>query len=186
MKLSADQERDIIQQYTGRLRAIAEKFCRGRSTSAEDCLQELYIIFLKHIRMAETAEDIARLPMMDFKHAMCEQVLNNLPVSVPKRTADFTAKAQAFIPAGSVEAMREAGRDFSAGDDNGYTETEERLSFETMWSNLTEGDRDTLTAMLSAGNMTATAQQLGVHKATVSRNLRRIRESYIAECGGII
>ena len=175
MKLTADQERDILAEYTGKLTAIAQKFCRGRSTSAEDCLQELYIVFLKHIRQAETAEDIAYLPMMDFKHAMCEQVLNNLPVSVPMRTADFKRKTETIRTAGDLDQI------ILAGTDAGYAEADERISFDAMWRELSAGDRETVTAMMETGSVTETARALGVNKSTVSRNLKRIRKTYLAE-----
>ena len=175
MKLTEDQERAILAEYTGKLSAIAKKFCRGKSTSAEDCSQELYIVFLKHIRQAETAEDIAYLPMRDFKHAMCEQVLNNLPVSVPKRTADFKRKTETIQTAGDLDQI------ILAGTDAGYAEADERISFDAMWRELSAGDRETVTTMIETGSVTETARALGVNKSTVSRNLKRIRKTYLAE-----
>ena len=175
MKLTADQERDILAEYTGKLTAIARKFCRGSSTSAEDCLQELYIVFLKHIRRAERAEDIARVPVMDFKHAMCEWVLSNLPVSVPMRTTDFKRITETIQTAGDLDQL------ILAGNDMGYSEAEERISFYAMWLELSAGDRETVTAMMETGSVTETARALGVNKSTVSRNLKRIRKTYLAE-----
>ena len=171
MKLSADQEREILAEYTGKLSAIAKKFCRGKNTSAEDCLQELYIVFLKHIRRAERAEDIARLPMIDFKHAMCEWVLNNLPVSVPMRTTDFRRKTETILPAGDLDQL------ILAGNDMGNSEAEERVSFAEMLRGLSDRDRMIIETMLSTGTMTETARALGVNKSTVSRNLKRIRKT---------
>ena len=176
MKLSADQERDILEEYTGKLSAIAKKFCRGKGTSAEDCLQELYIIFLKHIRQAEMAEDIARLPMMDFKHAMCIQVLRNLPVSVPMRTTDFKRITETIQTAGEWEEQI-----ILAGTDAGYSEAEERISFNTMWRELSAGDRETVSAMIETGSVKETARALGVNRSTVSRRLKRMRERYLTE-----
>lgn len=173
MKLSADQEREILAEYTGKLTAIARKFCHGRSTSEEDCLQELYIVFLKHIRKAERAEDIARLPMMDFKHTMCEQVLNSLPVTVPLRTGDFRRRIESIRPAGDLEEM--------AGTEPGYSEAEERVSYDAMMRGLSDRDRMIIETMLSAGTVTETARALGVNKSTVSRSLKRIRAGYLAE-----
>lgn len=180
MKLTADQERDILAEYTGKLSAIANKFCRGKSTSAEDCLQELYIVFLKHIRQAETAEEIACLPMMDFKHAMCKQVLNNLPVSVPMRTTEFKRIMETIQTAGDFEEIT-GDQIILAGTDAGYAEADERISFDTMWRELSAGDRETVTAMIETGSVTETARALGVNKSTVSRNLKRIRKTYLAE-----
>lgn len=173
MELSADQEREIIQRYGDQLKMIAKKFCRGRSTSEEDCLQELYIVFLKHIRKAERAEDIAVLPMMDFKHTMCKQVLSNLPVTVPMRTGDFRRRIESIRPAEDLKDI--------AGTEPGYSEAEERVSFAEMLRGLSDRDRMIIETMLSTGTMTETARALGVNKSTVSRSLKRIRETYITE-----
>lgn len=173
MKLTADQERAILAEYTGKLSAIAKKFCRGKSTSAEDCLQELYIVFLKHIRKAERAEDIAVLPMMDFKHTMCEQVLNSLPVTVPMRTGDFRRRIESIRPAEDLKDI--------AGTEPGYSEAEERVFFTEMLRGLSDRDRMIIDTMLSTGTMTEAARALGVNKSTVSRSLKRIRETYITE-----
>ena len=173
MELSPDQERDIIQQFDKKLRAIARSFCRGKSASEEDCLQELYIVFLKHIRQAKTLEEIAYLPMMDLKNAMCKQVLRGLPVSVPLRTADFEKRIATIRAAGSAEDVS------ISWTDAGYPEAEERISFELLLRNLSEKDRATIGAMLTAGTMAGAARALGLSKATISRHLQRIKGIYL-------
>ncbi|MBR4655780.1 MAG: sigma-70 family RNA polymerase sigma factor [Oscillospiraceae bacterium] len=187
MNLSPEQENALLTEFQPILMSVALRFCNrysgaGRTLDVDDCLQECAIVFLRHIRMVADEEHICPLPFLDFQNALCKLVLGAMPCSVPRRTAGFRRMLTDFGESGSLDAMLEDGFDVTGGVPIDFSEVDERISFDRFLSEISEGDREIIDAMLRCGSVTGAGAELGVHKSTVSRTLARLKKKYLADC----
>ena len=188
MQLSHEQEQRLIDEYQYALERFAASFCikynGGTRIDLDDALQECVIVFLSHIRSIDSMDRVLPLPFRDMHHALCVHALGCLPLTVPRRTTNFTGVINTVHTASSVEDMMEEGFDFTGGFAGGYAEVEERESFARFLKDISEEDRRIVLCMMTEKNATAASQALGLHKSTLSRRLARLKEKYLNDCKG--
>ena len=95
MTLTKQQEEVMLQNYTKLIWNVVHKFKRRSSTkldNEEDLFQECALVFLKHIRSAQSVEQIMVFPFKDMVRAMCNYILGEQTLSYPRRTSDFSKK----------------------------------------------------------------------------------------------
>lgn len=186
MFLTQDQERTLIEQYYDTIKRYAFSFCAkyngGKPLDPDDALQECIIVFLNHIRTAESEDKIMPLPFRDMQHALCVHALGNLPVSVPRRTSNFTAVINNIPAAGSLEDMLEEGFDVSGGLAGGYTEIEEKAAFERFLRDLSDEDRALIRHMANSVSISDASRAVGMNKSTLSRRLAVLKAKYLTDC----
>lgn len=186
MHLTPDQEQNLIMEFYDVIKKYAANFCSkyngGTPIDVDDATQECTVVFLNHIRSVDSADQIRPLPFRDMQHALCLHALGRLPVSVPRRTSNFTGVIKQVPTAGSLESMIEEGLDVSAGLAGGYTEVEEKASFDLFFHELSDEDRALIRCMANANSISEAGKALGVHKSTLSRRLAALKAKYLKDC----
>ena len=187
MQLTNDQETLLLGQYSGFLRRVAYRYYYLFGGSGkyvidfEDILQEVQIVFLKHLRAVESVEKISPLPMNDFRHAVCLHVLGKLPVSVPRRTSNFRSVVKTYERMPSLDKMMEDGWDISGSHDGSFEEVEENSVFHGFMSRIPPEDAKFLAAYAASHSLADAGAAVGVSKSTASRKLRELKQKYIED-----
>ena len=186
MQLTPDQEQNLLSEFYDVLKTYAVSFCNryngGSPIDPDDALQECVIVFLKHIRKVDSEDLIRQLPFRDMQHALCVHALGRLPLSVPRRTTNFTSLINGVQTAGSFEDMLDGGFDVSGDFSGDYTEVEEKASFERFMSELSAEDLRLIHCMMSSKSISDAGKVLGVHKSTLSRRLAILKAKYLKDC----
>ena len=95
MTLTKQQEEAMLQNYTKLIWNVVHKFKRRSSAkldNEEDLFQECALVFVKHMRTAQSVEQIMVFPFKDMVRAMCNYILGEQTLSYPRRTSDFSKK----------------------------------------------------------------------------------------------
>lgn len=186
MVLSREQENSYLAEFYPTLRAYAISFCcrfiSFGKLDLDDCIQELSIVLLAHIRSIDSEENLFPLPFRDFRHALCLLVLNAMPCTVPKRTVGFKEKLAQYGFSDSVDDLFERGVDFGDSSHLKYDEIDERLSFQQFLGEINDMDAEYIRQMSNTGSMTDSASILGVNRSTVSRRLSSLKQKYLSDC----
>lgn len=186
MHLTPEQENDLIEELREPLERFAGAFCAkyngGSPVDYDDAVQECVIVLLGHIRSVESMDKLAPLPFRDMHHAMCVHALGYLPVSVPRRTSNFTSMINSVQTGCSMEDLMEDGFDPEGGTENGYAEVDEKLSFDRFLRDLSDEDRMIVLCMMDARDATSASKALGMHKSTLSRKLAILKRKYLTDC----
>lgn len=188
MQLSQEQEQRLIDEYQDVLARFAAGFCAkyngGTRIDLDDALQECIIVFLGHLRAVDSVDHILPIPFRDMHHALCVHALGCLPLSVPRRTTNFTGVINTVQTASSLEDMMEEGFDMTGGYAGGYAEVEERESFARFLSDLSDDDCRIVFGMMEAHHASDASKALGIHKSTLSRRLAKLKDKYLNDCKG--
>lgn len=188
MQLSQEQEQRLIDEYQETLECFAASFCAkyngGTRIDMDDAVQECIIVLLAHIRSVDSADHILPLPFRDMHHALCVHALGYLPLTVPRRTTNFSGVINTVQTANSLEDMIEDGFDVTGGCAGGYEEVDEMESFARFLDDLSDENRRIVQCMMRTKHASAASQVLGIHKSTLSRRLAKLKEKYLNDCKG--
>lgn len=197
MLLTSLQEESLIRKYYGLLFSIASRFYYKTSVThkfdLEDYVQECVMVFLGHIRSVDSEEKVLPLPTRNMLHAMCVLALGEFPVTVPKRTTDFSRMLSTFRNEVSIDKLMESkaepadeapDTEWDIGDtaSSDYADVDEMLSYEAFANRLKPEDRDILNAMTNSATMKEVAELFHMDKSTLSRKISRLRKKYLSEC----
>ena len=188
MRLTQDQEAELLRRYDGILRSVAARYYRKYYNSYsgrfdfDDLLQEITIVFLKHIRDVDSEEKIWPIPTRDFMHAVCMQVLGSLPVSVPRRTTSFSSIVREHSDCASLDEICENGYELPGKTDHRYDDVVESMAFGQFYGEITPEDRRLLRVMARSGSATRAGEVLGIHRSSVARKLAPLKKKYLNDC----
>ena len=177
MKLTSQQEEQLMQQYDRLLWSVVHRFKRKMHSgynNKEDLHSECAMVFLNHIRSCETMDDIQKVPILNMINAMCRFVLGEQALSYPRRTSNFR---QVMETVASKVDYAEVDRD----ENKRYEPINDALdvvAFKDFFVGLSPVDQKIITMKLEGRKNREIARDLGVTDVMMTRAIQRLRKFY--------
>ena len=183
MKLTSEQEAQLIERYDSYLWKIIHRFKgrdkkngfhRGGYQNLEDLHSECVLVFLNHIRSSETIEDFKKLPSFELLQAMCKYVLGEQVVSYPRRTSNFSSVMETVPCKVDDELLKKEATMVC----DPFADVLDRIAFEEYFQSLSKEKQDVMTMKLKGFQNREIARKLNVSDSTVSRIMKALQQSY--------
>lgn len=175
MKLTTEQEENLICQYDRLLWKMVHHFCgkhRRGYENKEDLHSECVLVFLRHIRSCKTMEEIRRVPTRDMMNAMCVYIIGEQPVSYPKRTAQFRQIISQSANQSSTDGKNTKAPNDICGD------VVDKIMFLDFFRKLPAKDREIIQMKLDGCKNREIAISMGFSDTQITRIIQRIRRHY--------
>lgn len=183
--LTEEQKNALVAMYKEPVKKAARRFATRMvrcSATIEDLEQICYVAVLKRAsdfarkQESPSEADFSLLPplTLDMKHAMCELVLQSLPVGDRISTGTYTETVTNMPVISSIDEnafISPRVEDFS-GDTCTY------MTFRQWIETLSVLERKIIAEKMSGHNNTTIAKHTGMSDATVTRALRKLAASY--------
>ena len=184
MQLSPEREAELVEQNMPKIYRAVDNFMarytgRGvRHASYDDCVQEVSIAFLKHIRGCETEEEINRFPWYSATQAMSRLVLRCQPLSVPERTSNFTHMIHSLPFTVSYDVLAANGIEIDGMSKHWVPDKDIEMDFNAFMSLQDEVMQRIASMRLYGMTMREIAGQFGVCFQNIDKKLGKLRGEY--------
>lgn len=152
--------------------------CSSILCDDEDLYQECVTALMEYANTAETPADLRYIPVKDMIHAMCVFILNNQPVSYPKRTTDFGAlmkklhlESRRIQHLGAGESTPQFASSFE-------DEVIDEVDFDRFFSSLSSNQQQVVSLKRQRYTNAEIGRELGVGRSTVCQTVGRVRSSF--------
>lgn len=180
MKLTPIEEERLIKQYNNLVWRTVRRFKRRMTHkiyNEEDLYQEAMLVFVNHIRKAETMDELHhKIPIRDMINAMCRLALRDQIVSFPERTSsfsDFMSKLPDRAEYTDID-MNESMRDHSVAN------ADARMLVKEFFESLPKQDRELIAMKYHGMTNREISARIGSTDLRVCRQFKRLRSLYEA------
>lgn len=183
MELSREQEAALVDENMVKVYRAVDNFSAKCHASVvripnEDFVQEVLVVFMNHIRKAQTMEEIEKFPWYDAMHAMSNLVLTFQPMSVPKRTSSFRDFVRSMPSTVSFDVMMENGVDVDGMSKHWVDDKDTQMDFDTFMASQDDSMKRVVSMRLYGMRSKDIAAQYGVSNAAICRWLQKMRGEY--------
>ena len=183
MHLTPDQEAKLIEDNMVKIYRAVDNFTAKAGSSpvsidTEDFVSEVVIVFIKHIRSCETMEQINKFPWYDAMNAMSKLVLTLQPMTVPKKTKNFSKMIHMMPYTVSFDLLMSNGIDVDGLSRHWVEDKDLQMDFDDFMAEQ-DGSMNRIAAMkLSGMKQKKIASQFGVSEMAISKKFSKLRENY--------
>lgn len=184
MVFSREREGELIEQNMPKIYRAIDNFMARRNGSSciqlsyDDCVQEVSIVFLLHIRRCETEDQINQFPWYDAIHALSMLVLKHQPVSCRKDTKGFLHVIHNMPATVPFEVMMSQGLEVDGMSKHWVPDTDTKLDFDAFMSSQHESIQRIASMRLYGMTQRAIAAEYGVCQKSIFNKIAKLREDY--------
>ena len=183
MVLTQDQEAKLIEENMVKIYRAVDNFtakARGSivSIDTDDFVSEVTIVFLNHIRACETMDQVNKFPWYDAMNAMSRLVLTFQPMSVPKRTVQFSQLIHQMPQTVSYEMMAVQGLDVDGMARHWVEDKETQMDFDDFMATQDDSYRRIAAMKIYGAKQREIASQFGVNEQAIANKLSRLKKNY--------
>ena len=181
MQLSPEREAELMELNMPKIYRAADNFtmrCKDPSVqfSYDDMVQQGAMAFLLYIRRCDNEEQLKTFPWYDAIHAMCVQVLNSQPFSVPKRTSKFSQLINSIPKTISYEVAVSKGLEVDGMSKHWVPDKETQMDFDDFMSSQDESTRRIASMKVYGMSNRKIGAQFGVSDVAISKRLDRLHK----------
>lgn len=180
MELSPEREAELIEQNMPKIYRAVDNFSarNGGTRSYDDFVQEVSIVFLKHIRRCETEEQISRFPWYDSIKAMSEHVLRSQSIPAPARTAHFKEVLRSLPSTVSLDLIVTRGLDVDGMSKHWVLDKDTEMDFDAFLSEQPEDIQRIVSMRIFGLSNRKIASQYGVSGSAIDKKIMKLKEKY--------
>lgn len=183
MRLTKEEEASAIESVMPFIESAVTKFMAKCGTvvvrvSREDFIQEACIAYLKYIRSAEDESALKVFPYFDIRNAMCCLIIENQPLSSPKRTESFKNVIHSMPQTISIDVSVNNGIDVNGMKKFWVDDANMRMDFYSFMALQDENIQKICAMRMLGASINEIADEMNTSSSTIRRNIKQLRETY--------